>query len=180
MSPPIKVANDLRAARAQRTPAQSAGFGVNTPQFRVRRVGPPQRRIRCHNAGNLARSNQLQNFVQRLERKVGRDFDQDTHQHPDERFIVDQTLGLSWPTTSAQFFDVANSPLNLRRAGKHYPYGSLPVYLTKGVAWAVDAYLPPDSLHGKGWWLGYEGITKIGRMLAAFFDLINVQGRAGL
>ncbi|MFL5734785.1 MAG: ArnT family glycosyltransferase, partial [Chloroflexia bacterium] len=107
-------------------------------------------------------------------RFYGRDFDQDTHQHPDERFIVDQTLGLSWPTTSAQFFDVANSPLNLRRAGKHYPYGSLPVYLTKGVAWAVDTYLPPDSLHGKGWWLGYEGVTKIGRMLAGFFDLITV------
>ncbi|MFL5734040.1 MAG: DUF2298 domain-containing protein [Chloroflexia bacterium] len=107
-------------------------------------------------------------------RFYGRDFDQDTHQHPDERFIVDQTMGLTWPTASAQFFDVANSPLNLRRAGKHYPYGSLPVYLTKGVAWAWDQYVPRTDIHPAGWWLGYEGITKIGRMLAALFDLITV------
>src|SRR5437868_1962104 len=75
-------------------------------------------------------------------RFYGRDFDQDTHQHPDERYIVDQTMSLSWPQTSAQFFDVAHSPLNLRRDGKHYPYGSLPVYLTKAVAWAWDTYVP--------------------------------------
>src|SRR5205823_3154765 len=116
-------------------------------------------------------------------RFYGRDFDQDTHQHPDERFIVDQTLGLFWPQTSAQFFDVANSPLNLRHGGKHYPYGSLPVYLTKAAAWGLDTFVPSTTVAvgglgietaPKGYWLGYEGITKVGRMLAALFDLLTV------
>ena len=44
-------------------------------------------------------------IVAALFRFYGRDFDQDTHQHPDERFIVDQTLGLSWPQTTSQFFE---------------------------------------------------------------------------
>ena len=32
-------------------------------------------------------------------RLTGRDFDQGTNQHPDERAIVDHTLGLAWPAS---------------------------------------------------------------------------------
>src|SRR5437764_2080790 len=48
--------------------------------------------------------------------------------------------------------------------GRHYPYGSLPVYMTKAAGWAADTYLPPTDQQPKGFWLGYEGLTKMGRM----------------
>src|SRR5438552_11160761 len=102
-------------------------------------------------------------------RFYGRDFDQDTHQHPDERYIVEQTISVGWPQSFSQFLDVQHSPLNLRSAdgghpdGRHYPYGSLPVYITKAAGWLADTYLKPTDAQPKGFWLGYEGLTKMGR-----------------
>jgi YYY domain-containing protein len=114
-------------------------------------------------------------------RFYGGDFDQKHNQHPDERFIIGKTLAMSWPATWEQFTDVRNSPLNLRRVeggcpnGCHYAYGSLPVYLTKGVGWLADTYWPGSEQRSPvHFQQTYEGITVIGRMLAALFDLITI------
>ena len=36
-------------------------------------------------------------------RFIGRDFDQNTNQHPDERAIIDATRSVQWPTASLNF-----------------------------------------------------------------------------
>ena len=48
-------------------------------------------------------------------RFYGQDFDQGTHQHPDERFITQQTAALIWPSDLSQLLQVKTSPMNLRR-----------------------------------------------------------------
>jgi YYY domain-containing protein len=122
-------------------------------------------------------------FVAAFFRFYGRDFDQGTHQHPDERFIVMRTTALSWPGTPEELLDPRTSPLNLRSTrvegncppiGCRYPYGSLPVYLTRGVSWLVDTLLPPTATTPKGYYLGYDGTTVVGRHLSSIFDLITI------
>ncbi len=116
-------------------------------------------------------------------RFYGRDFDQGTHQHPDERFIVMRTTALSWPSSLAELFNPLTSPLNLRStrveancppSGCRYPYGSLPVYLTRGVSWLMDTLLPPGDTTPRGYYLGYDGTTVVGRHLSTIFDLITI------
>lgn len=115
-------------------------------------------------------------------RFYGRDFDQGTNQHPDERFIVSETLAVTWPASTANLLDPRNSTLNLRRDGMpgcsvdcRYPYGSLPVYLTRVAGWALDN--PLRSFTGKpaGYYLqDYNGVTLLGRSISSIFDLITI------
>jgi len=114
-------------------------------------------------------------------RFYGRDFDQGHNQHPDERYIVGKTLSLTWPQSFDQFLNVESSPLNLRGVspsapgGDHYPYGSFPVYLVKFTGWLADSVLPHTNTQPKGYYLtDYNGVTQLGRTLAAVFDLITI------
>jgi hypothetical protein len=73
--------------------------------------------------------------------------------------------------------------MNLRAAGMEdncpttfcdYPYGSLPVYLTRAAGWLFDSFTPTDSLR-KGYFINdYYGVTVMGRHLSTVFDLITV------
>ena len=45
-------------------------------------------------------------------RFTGINWDSFTHLHPDERFITMVENSLGWPTSIAQYFDTARSPLN--------------------------------------------------------------------
>ena len=79
--PAIQVPDDFGAARAQRPAAESACLGVNAFQPGIIRVRPCEGRVRRDNARDLPRPDQFQNFIQRLEGKVGGNFHQD-------RFVV--------------------------------------------------------------------------------------------
>ncbi len=120
-------------------------------------------------------------------RFYGREFDQQTSQHPDERFIIGETQAVTWPTSTDSLFDWHTSPLNLRRdhvggcnnpTGCPYPYGSLPIYLQRAVGWGLDKFLPHDTPVNNAQSTYYEndwtGIQVSGRNLASFFDLISI------
>ncbi|MEO6457279.1 MAG: DUF2298 domain-containing protein, partial [Chloroflexia bacterium] len=116
-------------------------------------------------------------------RFYGREFDQGTNQHPDERTVASRTLRIHWPASFSELFDVRTSPLNLRSMGMEdncpaspcqYPYGSLPVYLTRITGWALDSVVPADSPQ-KGYFVrDFYGVTVLGRHLSSIFDLITV------
>jgi len=58
-------------------------------------------------------------------------FDQGTHQHPDERFITQVALdrvNLPQGVTLGQLLDPVRSPLNPRINGQDFHYGALPLY----------------------------------------------------
>lgn len=113
----------------------------------------------------------------------GREFDQGTSQHPDERTVAGHTVRLRWPSDLSLLLDPLRSPLNLRAAGMEdncpttfcqYPYGSLPVYLTRATGWVFDVMTPADSPR-KGYFVNdFYGVTVMGRHLSSVFDLITV------
>lgn len=108
-------------------------------------------------------------------RFYGRDFDQGTNQHPDERAIVDRTLQIHFPSSLDQLFDAQSSPLNLRSFGR-YPWGALPVYIARGGAWIADMFAPIfNSKLGEDYFLrDYHGVQQVGRSMASIFDLISI------
>ena len=68
-----EVANNLSAAGAERTSAESTGFGIcGILGIRARDGG-----ICRDDAGDFARAGEFDDFVECLERKVGGDFDED-------------------------------------------------------------------------------------------------------
>ncbi len=117
-------------------------------------------------------------------RFYGRNFDQGQNQHPDERFIVGVTQGVTWPSAGQNIFDPNTSPVNLRRdqigtcsnpTGCRYPYGSLPVYLTRVAGWALGTALPPTISSPRGYYLqDYNAVTLLGRWISSIFDLITI------
>ena len=107
-------------------------------------------------------------------RFYGRDFDQGTNQHPDERAIVDHTLGLAWPASLNQILDPTQSTLNLRVSSR-YPWGALPVYVARGGAMVADYFVSIFKPQLKGYYLrDFHGAQLVGRTMASIFDLITV------
>jgi YYY domain-containing protein len=75
------------------------------------------------------------------------DWDAGTGQHPDERFFTDVSHTVRLPSNLAEFYDSARSPLNPRSYHQFpfYPYGPLPVIMTRAVAVA----LTPNEHNGQ-------------------------------
>ena len=120
------------------------------------------------------------------------DWDEGTHQHPDERYWSIVTSDIQWedPVT---YFNSEDSELNPYRYQSSWVYGTLPLFATKGVAefleadfflsnWFVSAIdsvginLKEDQLSadgemyvGKTFNSGFE-VQNIGRLLAALID----------
>jgi len=95
-------------------------------------------------------------------RFTGIDWGEQTHLHPDERFLTMVATGIEWPKSIKEYFDSANSPLNPYNKGFGlYVYGTYPVFLTKFVAGLVHKH-------------AYDGIDIVGRHLSAILDLIGV------
>jgi 4-amino-4-deoxy-L-arabinose transferase-like glycosyltransferase len=97
-------------------------------------------------------------------RLFGFDWGSGQHLHPDEIGIVNAALGrVTWPagTSIDQLFDPATSPLNPRSGGAAFPYGALPLYLSKAVSLLFTAG-------------DYKGIWLTGRVLAGLFDTSTV------
>src|SRR5687768_3258991 len=73
-------------------------------------------------------------------------WDEDTHLHPDERFMTTVADRLKMPTSLAEYLDSARNPLNPRNSGNtFYVYGLLPQTLTHitAVVLTPNEALPP-------------------------------------
>ncbi len=93
----------------------------------------------------------------------GLNWDQNTHLHPDERFITMVAAALEWPRSLGEYLDTAASPLNpYNRNFGTYVYGTFPLFLTKFVA---------EKLLDLG---GYDRIFLVGRALSALMDLATI------
>ena len=100
----------------------------------------------------------------------GQLWDGGTLLHPDERaitLVAHDRLG--WPSAGAggSLLDPAHSPLNPRRGGLAYHYGTLPLYLATAGAALV-------GIAGGGGPFSYLDVALVGRSLAALADLLTV------
>src|SRR5215211_5156003 len=67
------------------------------------------------------------------------DWDENTHLHPDERFLTIVASEIKLPDSLSQYFDTDRSrlnPANLPNTGS-FVYGTLPLFMTKAVAVAL-------------------------------------------
>ena len=53
-------------------------------------------------------------------RFFGLNWDQNSHLHPDERFLTMVTNGLIWPKSLAEYFNSATNPLNPNNFGYNF------------------------------------------------------------
>jgi len=92
-------------------------------------------------------------------RLTGVNWDEQTHLHPDERFLTDVETKLAWPKSIAEYFDEARSPLNPHNRGVGmFVYGTLPIFIVKAVGTLLD--------QGSYW-----QIHLVGRVVSALYDL---------
>jgi len=101
---------------------------------------------------------QMQARYQLLLRLYGLDFAQGNNFHPDERQILFHVVQLSWPSSVAQFFNAATSPLNPH----FFAYGSFPLYLLAAVGNILSRISPALA--------NFASLTLAGRALNALFD----------
>jgi hypothetical protein len=101
---------------------------------------------------------QMQARYQLLLRLYGLDFAQGNNFHPDERQILFHVVQLSWPSSVAQFFNAATSPLNPH----FFAYGSFPLYLLAAVG-NILSHISPVLAN-------FANLTLTGRALNALFD----------
>ncbi len=95
-------------------------------------------------------------------RLSGINWDDDSYNHPDERFLIDTTVNLQPVKSLGDYFNTAQSTLNPNnRSAPWYVYGTFPLMLVRYV----------------GEWIkqvDWHGIKIIGRSLSALLDLGTV------
>lgn len=108
------------------------------------------------------------------------------HIHPDERHTTMVITRIQWPESLSEYFDTSHSLLNARNVDMVYFYGTLPLFLTKYVATALDSLVPEDASLGllgidlnedtgtRPSLAGYDQIHLVGRVLSGLFDLGSV------
>ncbi len=95
-------------------------------------------------------------------RFTGVNWDESQHLHPDERFMTMVASSISSVDSLDDYFNTAKSTLNPHNMGYgFYVYGTLPLFLVRWVAEAVNQ-------------AGYDEIFLVGRVLSGFADLITV------
>jgi 4-amino-4-deoxy-L-arabinose transferase-like glycosyltransferase len=95
-------------------------------------------------------------------RLSGLAWDEGAHLHPDERFLTMVETGLQLPSSVAEYFDTARSPLNPHNSGyTFFVYGTFPIFLVRLAA---------------GWigQLGYDEVHLVGRAASTLFDLLSL------
>src|SRR5215831_13572859 len=96
-------------------------------------------------------------------------WDDNSHQHPDERFMTIVASSVSIPASIGEYFNTAHSSLNPYANGQsNYAYGQLPLTLTRAVA----EVLPVCSQCAP--WTGYDHVYQVGRGLSALADLMTI------
>jgi YYY domain-containing protein len=93
-------------------------------------------------------------------RFTGLNWDQNQHQHPDERFISMTAGQLTGVKSIAAYFDTQTSTLNPLNYGS-YTYGMFPLFFT----WMAAEWLKMSS---------YDTLTLVGRAMSGLFDLAAV------
>ncbi len=102
-------------------------------------------------------------------RFVGQNWDDFTHLHPDERFLTGVVSSLSPVDSIGDYFDTHTSSLNPNNRGAgFYVYGTLPLFIVKGVSEVVADLTNNIS------WTGYNGAHLVGRTVSAVADLLTV------
>ena len=93
-------------------------------------------------------------------RLMGLDWDSGKHLHPDERFLTIVETSIRWPSSVAEYFDPARSPLNPYRQPdiSFFVYGTFPLFLVKALG----------SFTG---YTTYDTINLVGRVVSAIFDV---------
>ena len=95
-------------------------------------------------------------------RLTGLDWDNNTHLHPDERFLTLVETAIQLPGSIAEYFDTANSQLNPHNVGYgFFVYGTFPIFLVRYLAEGVG-------------YAGYDQVHLLGRAVSASFDLISI------
>ncbi|MDQ3809742.1 MAG: DUF2298 domain-containing protein, partial [Chloroflexota bacterium] len=89
-------------------------------------------------------------------------WDEDTHQHPDERFLVQVSTAVTVPGSLGEYFNSQRSSLSpYVRGHDRYAYGQLPLTLTRVLGeWTGQT--------------GYDSILFPGRALSALADLLTI------
>jgi len=93
-------------------------------------------------------------------RFTGLNWDQDQHQHPDERFISMTAGQLTGVKSIAAYFDTQTSTLNPLNYGS-YTYGMFPLFFT----WMIAEWFKMSS---------FDAMTLVGRAMSGVFDLAAV------
>jgi YYY domain-containing protein len=89
-------------------------------------------------------------------------WDDDSHQHPDERFLTIVASQVSIPASIADYFNTPRSSLNPYANGQsNYAYGQLPLTLTRRVAEWTDR-------------ASYQQVFGVGRVLSSIADLATI------
>ncbi|MGQ9683910.1 MAG: DUF2298 domain-containing protein [Anaerolineae bacterium] len=114
-------------------------------------------------------------------RFTGVDWDQQTHLHPDERFLTDVTSRLGWPGSLGEYFDEARSPLNpYNRDVGTFVYGTAPIFFVKWIGLFLDQLKVPDVYamltagQAPSAYSYYWRIHLVGRVVSAGYDLVVV------
>jgi len=92
-------------------------------------------------------------------RFYGLNWDQNSHLHPDERFLTMVTAAFKQPSSIVQYLDPASSPFNPANVGySFFVYGTFPLILVKIFA----DYLKLND---------YDNLVLVGRFISAVFDI---------
>src|SRR5215472_3027536 len=93
-------------------------------------------------------------------------WDDNSHQHPDERFMTIVASSVSIPASIGDYFNTAHSSLNPYANGQsNYAYGQLPLTLTRAVAEALPVC--PGCIA----FTSYDRVYQVGRALSALADV---------
>ena len=108
-------------------------------------------------------------------RLYGLDWDDNQHQHPDERAIIMTVMNFQWPHSFSQFTSI-HSPLSphFSDGTPFFAYGTFPMYVLWLLAQFLNWLQQTFGLHwipaGQGNFTDYDHLTLVGRALSAFFD----------
>lgn len=92
----------------------------------------------------------------------GINWDDNSHPHPDERFLTMVESAIRLPTSLGEYFNSELSPLNPHNAGHgFFVYGTLPIFIVRYIAEALGQ-------------TGYDQVHLVGRAASAVFDLISI------
>jgi YYY domain-containing protein len=95
-------------------------------------------------------------------RFVGLNWDENSHPHPDERFLTMVETALRIPENLEQYFNTDESTINPHNAGyTFFVYGTFPIFIVRFLAeWIKQT--------------GYDQVQLVGRAAAASFDMISI------
>jgi hypothetical protein len=178
------------AAEASPGPSVSEGGQHRATQA----VTPPAAAIRDPNANPVPSEPQLPGravgaalalilLVAASLRFAGLNWDDNQHQHPDERHITMTAQRIHMPSGIGEYFDTARSPLSpYQQPGNTYVYGTLPLFFVRAVAeWlhGLASTLPAGGPFAELVESGrrateYNELTLLGRGISAVADLLTV------